>query len=405
MSENDIDLKLASRRLAWNQGHATKVNVPLRSYVERRAGRPGVEEYTDLDVLAISTSPSGRVQFQIFDCKSTSSRTTERTFWLRGVADFFGASDAWMLRPENVTDASRQLAARLDLGVLTGKDLDTLAAIAASGALTPTGTPAVERLFDPTVIEKVRASRTQIDKRLRNLVDYCSYDYWVYEPYQNLAQMVAHLRGAARAMDGRAPVHHAVLFDCIWLYSLSLARASDYVRRTNASSPYNTLLEYFLGGQVAIREKEMRLKELQRLGAGPESSIEPDYFRQLVETFARMYVTPKIFTTVMRYCEVAVVNLVDNRRPYLSNALGTEYDPVAAKLLYDLGGFLISSARLSPSFRESVREITLGTRREHTNGDTSRSEHDAGTQLSIDDGGNGSKGLAPTDSRSGDSVQ
>jgi hypothetical protein len=47
MSEDDIGLKLAARRLAWMQGYATKVNVPLRAYVEKRAGRPGHQEYTE----------------------------------------------------------------------------------------------------------------------------------------------------------------------------------------------------------------------------------------------------------------------------------------------------------------------------------------------------------------------
>src|SRR3982074_234487 len=99
MSELDLDLKLAARRLAWSQGFATRMNVPLRAYVEKRVGRSGFQEYTDLDVLAIAVSGSGRVESQIFDCKTSRRNTTERTFWLRGVADFFGASDAWMLRP------------------------------------------------------------------------------------------------------------------------------------------------------------------------------------------------------------------------------------------------------------------------------------------------------------------
>jgi hypothetical protein len=203
-------------------------------------------------------------------------------------------------------------------------------------------------------------ARTRLDRRLSALVEYISYDYWVYVPHQNLAQMIAHLRTTAKVLDGRPPVHLALIFDCVWLYSLSLAQATDCVRRTNASNPYGALLEYFLGGQVAIREKEVRARELQRISPGAEVSVEPDYFRQLVETFVRMYVHPGLFTTTMRYCEVATVNLIDGRRPFLSNALGAEHSNVYAKLAYDLGTFLVSSARLSPSFRQSIREIMLG---------------------------------------------
>jgi hypothetical protein len=372
MSEDDLDLKLAARRLAWCQGYATRVNVPLRSYVEKRAGRPGYQEYTDLDLLAISTTASGRVESQIFDCKSTTTKTTERTFWLRGVADFFGATDAWMLRPAEVTDASRQLASKLQLGVLTKNDLEVLTAIAAGG---DSMGPAIERLFDVGIIGKIRTAFSTLDKRLHNLNDYISYDYWVYEPYQNLAQMVAHLRSAARYMDGRSPVHTALLFDCIWLYVHSLAHASDYIRRTNAGQVYSALLEYFLGGQVAIREKE----------------LEPEYFRPLAETLTRMYVRRGVFTAVMRYCEVASANLIDGRRPYLSSALGGEYDEIVGKLMYDVAAFLISNARLAPSFRESVRTITLGIRKD---GNTERDSHahpsvgnESKLQLSFDEDG------------------
>ena len=361
MSEKDLALKLAARRLAWHQGYATKVNVPLRSYVERRSGRPGHEEYTDLDVLAVAITPVGDMASQIFDCKSTSSRTTERVFWLRGVADFFGIDHAWMLRQEAVTDASRQLASRLNLGVVTKEDLDVLDQIASRGV--PPYSSGVERLFDASVIEKMRSSRSSLAKGLRNLTEYLNYDYWVYDRYQNLTQLIAHVRSAAPNLQGNNAVHCALLFDCIWLFAHSLAGACRYARTTNAAQPYEALREYTLGGQVAIREKQARLAELQRLA--PESapkSIEPDWFDALADVFVRVYVRPTALTNIMRYAEVASANFTDSRRPYLTSALGEEYEPVSAKLMNDVGQFIIASARLSPSFRDTVSSVALAMR-------------------------------------------
>ena len=361
MSEKDLALKMTSRRLAWSQGYATRINVPLRSVVEKRPGKSNFEEYTDLDVLAVSTTLSGRVQTQLFDCKSSSNRATERIFWLRGVADFFGANDAWMVRPGPVPAATRQLAGKLHLGVLTNDDLDVLALVQ-KGSAAAHLTPAMERLFDPLVTKKLRESRNTLDKRLANLVEYLNYDYWVYEPHENLAQLPAHLQGAASALDGNSPLHLSLVFDCMWLFVHSLAQAADYVRRTNAAAPEKALLEYFLGGQIAIREKEVRLVGLRKLSQDANITLEPPYFRALAQTFLRMYVVPASFTRAMRYCEITVANLADNRRPYLSSAAGAEYDEVFAKLLFDVGGFLASTAQLSPSFRTAIRTITLDRR-------------------------------------------
>lgn len=265
-----------------------------------------------------------------------------------------------MVRPTGITNAARQLAGELNLGFMTNEDLEVVGKIAERDV--PASTPGIERLFDPEAIEKLRAIKTGADKRLRSLIDYCSYDYWVYSPERNLSQMVAHLNGVASVLDAKSPQHHAIFLDCIWLYAHALARASDYTRHTHASEPNGALREYFHGGQVAIREKQGLVEQLAKVSRQGTPEIEPEYFPLLIEVFARMYVVPNSFVTVMRYSEVAAINLADSRRPYLSSALNGQYDVVAAKLLYDLGGFLIGSARLSPGFRPLLREIALGSR-------------------------------------------
>jgi hypothetical protein len=63
----------------------------------------------------------------------------------------------------------------------------------------------------------------------------------------------------------------------------------------------------------------------------------------------------------MRYCEMAIAGLMDGRQAYLSTSIGADYNEVSGKLLYDVGAFLVSSARLSPSFRTAIREIALNS--------------------------------------------
>ncbi len=134
---------------------------------------------------------------QVFDCKSSSNRTTERVFWLRGVADFFDVDDAWMLRESEVTEASRQLAGKLRLGVLTRQDLEVLLAMTSVGA----PSAPVTRLFEASTAEKTKQAFTGLDSRLGPLSDYLRYDNWIYSSERNLAQMVVHLQGLPRRLS------------------------------------------------------------------------------------------------------------------------------------------------------------------------------------------------------------
>uniref|UniRef100_UPI003F588B1F SDR family NAD(P)-dependent oxidoreductase n=1 Tax=Mycolicibacterium obuense TaxID=1807 RepID=UPI003F588B1F len=128
MSELDLGLKVASRRLLWRMGFTTRVDVPLRAFVPPSASRRGAryETFTDLDVLGIAVAPGFALRSVISDCKTTQRGSTERMFWVRGVSDFFAADDAWMVRTGGVTAASRQLAARLGISVLEPTDLARL---------------------------------------------------------------------------------------------------------------------------------------------------------------------------------------------------------------------------------------------------------------------------------------
>ncbi len=155
-----------------------------------------------------------------------------------------------------------------------------------------------------------------------------------------------------------------MLFDCTWIYLLTLARAAEYVRRTKTSQVYNTLREYFLGGQIEIREKEARLSATRRLSPHLDTNLTPEYFDPLAETFARLFVRQRSIVDGMRYCEVAIASLIWGRRPSILTAFGEDYDVVSAKLLLDVIQYLASSAKLSPSFRVLAREMIMDPSKE-----------------------------------------
>ena len=104
---------------------------------------------------------------------------------------------------------------------------------------------------------------------MKSLLEYRQFDYWIYDEHLNPVQMVEHLRGVRRTLDGRNPQHVAILLDCAWLYLLTMTHAIDQIRRVHVSNVALGLKEYLLGGPARVREKEniaTLLGELQAAG-------------------------------------------------------------------------------------------------------------------------------------------
>ena len=116
--------KLDIRRAFWATGASTRLDVKLGAFIDpaRSRTRASVEDWTDLDVLGVTYSPLSGTGFVVADCKTTKTRVTERVFWLRGVADLFGARAAFLTRDAEIPEAARQLALRLGIATMDAAD-------------------------------------------------------------------------------------------------------------------------------------------------------------------------------------------------------------------------------------------------------------------------------------------
>lgn len=356
MSELDLDLKLSARRLAWSQGAATRLNVPLRAVVDRQRAGTAFQEFTDLDVLAASVSRNSQVHLDIFDCKTSAARSTERMFWLAGIVELFEPDQAWLVREKGITEAARVLAARLRLGTMSKADLDILLRIHGAGN---SEHQAIRRLFDRSATEDYQSKLSTLDRKLRPLQDALRYDAWMVEPYRNLS-MLPGVLSTADALASNNPVHVALLLDVAWLYMHALSHAVAYVARTGALDLEARFSEFYLGGQTGRRDKEAIRDVFVRVTGHRDASLLPDYFPNMLEVFGRLFVSPSRITEGMRYCEVLAAGVIANRRPNLAEAFGAVFDPVTAKLTGDVLNLLIGAAGLPPSFRPLFRTLLLG---------------------------------------------
>lgn len=362
MSELDLGLKVASRRLLWRMGFTTRVDVPLRAFVPPSASRRGArhETFTDLDVLGIAVAPGFALRSVISDCKTTQRGSTERMFWVRGVSDFFAADDAWMVRTGGVTAASRQLAARLGISVLEPTDLARLEEFHPMDLSLDDGPLAL--LFDETRVAAVLKALTTVDRKLERLVEYRQFDYWVYDEHRNLLQVVAHLAAAAKHLDPSHPTHRALFIDCAWLYTLSLAHAANNVRAVHVSDVDTALQQYLFGGQMALQEKRKLAAALAHYApagaaAGDDDGVLPSWYGQLLELLTRHLRRPTFIGDELRYAEWITEAQLAKEISTVADAFGSSFNPIAAKLLADVCGFLVTVSRLDPDFRTFARQV------------------------------------------------
>lgn len=364
MSELDLGLKVASRRLLWRMGFTTRVDVPLRAFVPAPDGKSRTtsrfETFTDLDVLGVAVAPGFALRSVIADCKTTRRGSTERMFWVKGVSDFFAADDAWMVRQGGVTAASRQLASRLAISVLEPADLARLEEFHPTDLELSHGPLAL--LFDEERVSSYMRSYTTLDGKLEKLVEYRQFDYWVYDEYRNLLQVIAHLAQVGKHLDARQPAHRAIFVDCAWLYTRSLAQAARHVRAVHVSDVDTALKQYLFGSQAALQEKQRLANILQRLAprgvvTDGDEGLLPAWYPQLLDLLIRHLRRPNVIGQELRYAEWVAEAQLAKEPAAVADAFLDEFDPVAAKLLADVCGFLVTVAELDPDFRSFARSV------------------------------------------------
>lgn len=385
MTELDLGLKVGARRLLWSMGYSTRLDVVLRGgrrpsgsdsratgqsvqnhREDTKTGRPrntrggGPETFTDLDVLGVLVAPGLQLSTIIADCKSgLRDKPTARMFWVRGVADLFGADQVMLVREHDVNDATRQLSSRLGITVLPSPDLIVIQQLHELPIGLSSGPASI--LFDRQSVAAYLSAFDGLDRRLASLLEYRDYDYWVYEPHRNPIQLVAHLRDSAKNLDPRNPIHLALFLDMAWLYTLALVRVLAHVRGAFLRDPDRGIQEYLFGGPTNLIEKQEIAALLRTVAppGAPNLDHLPDYYSNLRELVTRLLRRPDELQSALQYAEISSALIAARNRVTLPDALGHSFRPIAAKLVADVCGFLVASAGLQPDFRSHARAWLL----------------------------------------------
>jgi hypothetical protein len=220
-------------------------------------------------------------------------------------------------------------------------------------------------LFDAASATRIAEGLGGLNKKLKPLLDYRAFDYWVYDDHRNLVQLVEHLRSCVDFLDARDPRHVALLLDLTWLYLITVCRAIGSIRSAHVSDPDRGLREYLFGGVLALREKEQLaglLESLRTDGVLPaEVRVDhlPSYYPQMRELVTRVMRRPDRVMPALRLLEVLYTVTAVGQRVEPAE-LGTLYDDLAAKQAADVIQFLVSITGLDTGFRDRARSLLFG---------------------------------------------
>ena len=301
-ADKDLPLKLQFQRILFAQGYWTPIEVDLSDYeglgttIKRRS-------LTDLDVLGIRFDDLFTRHCVVGDCK-TGRRVSDanRLFWLRGVRDYFGADDAYYLRPK-IDAHVAALAPKMGLRAVTASELlqieqrthaDTFAI--------PVGNPTIhEQIQAKWGIDVPRGSSPTADQlRLKAVYSYLSYKYWYIQRFRNLMQLVGIFQSVADLLDPTDARHVLLAYSGAERFAHCLLEAASHIQSQGAGDvPYLARL-YFYGGALAVREKQNFFDLLHKL-TGVNEPLDPPWLANTVELLGRVISNPQGASDVLRH--------------------------------------------------------------------------------------------------------
>jgi hypothetical protein len=369
-----LDQKVEMRRAFWAMGASTRIDVKLSALISREASRTraSIEEFTDLDVLGVQYTPMSGIMYAIADCKTTRGRIPERVFWLRGVADLFGARAAYLTRDVAPPAAARQLAVRLGISVLDPTDRQALLAQAGDP-----GVPKGAKFLERDALLHWASLTTTTPSAIERLQRYRRSVFWLVQRNRNLTQLPSYLIEAARAFVPDQQWAHAVLVDLAWLYLLTLATALDEITRLQLADYGTSLAQIVVGGEQELREKQRTAAYLaevlgkcdpERAAGLPAQPLLPPYFDDLLDLVTRLGRRRDHISGALRALEFAGVETISARGMRWIEAFpGAAVD---GKLASDVVRFLVKACRLDPEFQVAFDTgIVNGTAPSQTGGE------------------------------------
>lgn len=318
---------------------------------------------TDLDVLAITSSPTGQHTKLVFDCKSGLRESAiGRAFWLHGVMAKVGADHGFVVLNSKIklSRDHRLSASEIGISLLQESELEDLA-FGMGGTINIENSDAL--CSDISIWEEFLGTPSKYPV----FADYFSFSrssYWVIKDSgEQCRKTVAKLRSIRPELDPSKREHLAIFGDCVSLFMLSISSLANrlflILMRPNSREEFSSLLLAFLYGGYENLQAALKIRKLAT-GAGTEDmvSIFPDTerFEQLVREVIQA--PQQALPAALLAREMSFCSLVENAVTKLQIDIASE-SPYAPKFILLAAEYLQKALKLPPEFSTKYSDLSM----------------------------------------------
>lgn len=309
---------------------------------------------TDIDVLAIASSPMGPHSKFVFDCKSGARESAiSRAFWLHGVMARSRATRGFVILNDRVGISRDHRLSSSDLGVtlLRESEMEPFATSLGS-SISPLDSCAANIEAWEEFLE--------IKAKYPNLVDYLEFTrstYWMAKGAgEQCRKLVGKLRRIRAEIDPGKREHLAIFGDalCLFLHAVSEMAIDLFMLLLRPSSKEecsDAVLAVLYGGYDNLEAAQ----KIRRIALGAEEedpvSIFPDMPRFEHLVLEILQAPQQALPAALMARELAFRNLMGTPETATSREIASEY-PYVSKFIFLAVSYLVKALRLPPEFAE-----------------------------------------------------
>lgn len=308
---------------------------------------------TDLDVLAISSSPMGSHSKIVFDCKSGMRESAiGRAFWLKGVMSKVGADHGFVVLNSKLklSRDHRISASELGVSLLHDSELGDLAqGLGGSIDLRPDYSLSA----DIDSWEIFLSSRSK-SAAFSEYMGYATSSFWTIKDYgEQCRKTVARLRKLRPELDPSKAEHLAVFGDSLCLFLISLSSLANrlflMLMRPSAAEEFSSALLASVYGGYENLQSAKKIRQLATGQSDDSVSIFPDVerFEQLVRELVQA--PQQALPAALLAREVGFAFLRNVNETGLQSDIANE-SPYAPKFVLLAAEYLQRAVKLPPEF-------------------------------------------------------
>ncbi len=230
--------KLVARisRILWQMGFFCRTNVPidLVRWVPEEAKARNRISIADIDVLALKYDPDLARRVTIAEAKTGDLKPVDRILWLRGLMDYFKASDAYLV-PLKEEEAFGEVSRALAIHLINAKKL---AEFEKSFAV-ELGLPGP---YDSELIDKRREFYSELKKtKAKGPLYFVTFRAWEENPpHLSLKLAIGQGKDLAQYLNSRLSVSNSekwLAYELLEVFSISLLNYAGLLRGFSYSEP------------------------------------------------------------------------------------------------------------------------------------------------------------------------